>query len=141
MRAARPPSAAGVHREGATLTTNILLVEDEYLIRLLLSESLVDAGYSVTEAENGDAALAILARGDPVDLVFTDITMTSATDGNDVANEAKRRRPDLPVIYATGRPDSLRNPLGPEDVLIRKPYGPTQVLAIIRRLLEAPPST
>lgn len=115
----------------------ILLVEDEFLIRLLLAESLTAAGFKVVEAVNGEAAIGILARGEPVDLVLTDISMTGAIDGNAVAQAAKRRAPGVPVIYATGRPDSLTNPVGREDALIRKPYSPGQLMVTIRRLLAS----
>ena len=116
--------------------TCILLVEDEFLIRLLLTESLSDAGFTVIPAENGDMAIRLLNLPGQIDLLLTDISMTGAADGNKVAQVAKRRNPRLPVIYATGQPDSLSNLISPDDALIRKPYSPAQLMIVIRRLLE-----
>ncbi len=113
----------------------VLLVEDEFLIRLFMAESLSDAGFEVVEAEDGDQALQALAQLDRLDLLLTDVQMPSRADGNAVAEMAKQRHPGLPVIYATGRPDSLKNKIGRCDAFVRKPYGAAEILAIIRRLL------
>jgi DNA-binding response OmpR family regulator len=122
-------------REIAVEGKRVLLVEDEVLIRLFVAESLSDAGFEVIEAGDGDQAMELLAALDRVDLLLTDIQLPSWADGNAVAAEAKRRCPGLPVIYATARPDSLKNKIADCDALVRKPYGPAEVLAVIRRLL------
>ncbi len=115
----------------------ILLVEDEALIRIIVAESLADAGFDVAEAESGEAAMRLLDTLDPLDLLLTDIQMPGSIDGNAVALAAKKRHPGLPVIYVTGRPDSLRNGMGRSDAFIRKPFGPTEVLSLIRTLLAS----
>jgi CheY-like chemotaxis protein len=89
------------------MAMRVLLVEDEYLIRLWLADCLREAGFDVTEAENGDRALALLDIAEGFDLLITDLHMPGRADGNAVAAGAKLRYPGLPVIYATGRCDTV----------------------------------
>lgn len=119
------------------MTHRILLVEDECLIRLWIAECLADDGFDVVEAENGDQALGLIGQPGTFDLLITDIAMPGPADGNVVATAAKQRYRDLPVIYVSGRPDSLKNELGPRDGFIVKPYTAAMVSATARRLLDA----
>ena len=116
----------------------ILLVEDEWLIRTMFAEELVESGYTVREAENGDQASALIVDDPtPYSLLVTDIHMPGELDGTGVARLLRARRPDLPVIYATGRPDALNalQPLGPNEILLCKPFATSTLLTAVRRLL------
>jgi DNA-binding response OmpR family regulator len=124
-----PPAAARVR---------VLLVEDEFLIRLTLAEALADAGYEVVEAETGDAALAVLEADPSIRLLLTDIQLPGALDGLRLVARARAGRPMLPVIYMTGRPDTMTSTRGnPCDAFIAKPYLPSEVTATVRRLIAA----
>ena len=116
----------------------ILLVEDEWLIRTMFAEELMERGFTVREAENGDQASALI-KADPAwyVLLVTDIHMPCRLDGIGVARLLRARRPDLPVIYTTGRPDALNalQPLGAKEVLLCKPFALSALLAAVRRLL------
>lgn len=116
----------------------ILLVEDEWLIRTMFAEELGRNGFAVREAANGDQASALVME-DPAlyTLLVTDIHMPGSLDGLGVARLLREHRPDIPVIYATGRPDALNalQPLGPRDVLLCKPFPLSDLLAKVRRLL------
>ena len=113
----------------------LLLVEDEFLIRLTLAETLQDAGYEVVEAEDADGALAEIARA-PVDLLLTDIQLPGPADGNELAKRVRAIHPELPVIFMTGRPEPGANRLaGKRELTIAKPYLPSEVCAAIARLL------
>jgi CheY-like chemotaxis protein len=116
----------------------VLLVEDEALVRLILAESLEDCGFQVVEAGTGDEAAQLIDAGDAFDLVVTDIQMPGCLDGIAVARHARRFRADIPVIYVTGRPESMSGvgALGPYDALVLKPYGPHDVMTAITRLLR-----
>jgi DNA-binding response OmpR family regulator len=116
----------------------VLVVEDEGLIRLILAEALEAAGYRVIEADTGDEAARLLDGPGGFDLVVTDIQMPGALDGVAVGRHARARHPGIPVIYATGRPESMAGmgSLGPREALLRKPYGPREVLATVRALLH-----
>jgi DNA-binding response OmpR family regulator len=118
----------------------VLLVEDDPLIREIMSEALEEAGFAVTAAETGDIAATLLAH-EPFGLLLTDIQMPGHLDGVALALHARELAPDMPVIYVTGRPDALRglSRLGPRDAFIRKPYGPGELIGTVRRLLAAGP--
>ncbi len=117
----------------------ILLVEDDFLIRLLLSEALAEAGYDVLEAESGDEAAELIDSQAEFDLLVTDIQMPGSTDGIALAGLIRTRHPGIPVVYMTGRPDVMRGAgrLGEREAFIRKPYGPAEVLSTVQRLLVA----
>lgn len=116
----------------------ILLVEDEWLIRSMFAEELGENGFAVHEAEDGDQASALI-KEDPARyaLLVTDIHMPGSLDGIGVARLLRARRPDVPVIYATARPDALNalQPLGVNEALLCKPFATSALLAEVRRLL------
>ncbi len=112
----------------------ILVVEDEFLIRLTLTEALGDEGFTVIEAETGDAALSVLERSEGISLLLTDIQLPGTLDGHALAREARRRIPDLPVIYMTGRPDHLGAAASGRDMFIAKPYTLADICDAARRL-------
>ena len=80
----------------------VLVVEDEFLIRMEVAAHLRDAGFEVIEAMNGDEAVAILTARIPIDLVFTDVRMPGSTDGMGLLEFIRRTRPTLPVIMTSG---------------------------------------
>ncbi len=79
----------------------VLLVDDEYLVRGVLSEILKESGFAVVCAESGAEAIHILCGQQHVDLVFSDIKM-APMDGFEVAKWVHEHRPGLPVILASG---------------------------------------
>lgn len=120
----------------------ILLVEDEALIRLVLAEELVLAGFEVCEAEDGTQA-ANLIQTPPAafTLLITDIHMPGGLDGIQVAHLMRARFPRVPITYITGRPDALDRlgRLGATETLLPKPFAPSSLLAAAQRLLAGQP--
>ncbi len=114
----------------------ILVVEDQFLIRVMLVEGLTDAGFHVTEAQDGDTALRLLGERHVLDLLLTDIQMPGSADGNAVGAFAKASYPGLPVVYASGRQDTLTNALGQEDAFVSKPFGTRQVVTVVEHLIR-----
>lgn len=80
----------------------VLLVEDEFLVREAMSTELKEAGFEVIEAIDGNDALRILAEPVDIDLLLTDIRLPGPIDGWEIGVTARRLRPDIPIIYATG---------------------------------------
>ena len=117
----------------------VLVVEDEELIRLILVEVLADEGFQVVEARTGDEAAGLIDGPDGFHAVVTDIHMPGQRDGLAVGRHARRRHPDIPVVYCTGRPDALTGagPLGPRDTLVRKPYVPSQIVTLLQSILPS----
>lgn len=117
--------------------TTILVVEDEEMVRDFTVELLSDYGYKVLAAANGEEALSLLERTARVDLLFTDIVMPGDLDGFALAREAKRRRPELRVLYTSGYTNrfataEMGETFGP---IIAKPYRLDQLGTQIRRAL------
>lgn len=79
----------------------VLAVDDDVLVRLGTVAMLEDLGHIVKEAGSGEEALGILAQGDEIDLVLTDQAMPRMT-GAELAEAISRKRPELPIILATG---------------------------------------
>jgi CheY-like chemotaxis protein len=116
----------------------ILVVEDEFLIRLTLSEVLADEGYDVLEAETGDAAIALLEGAPDISVLLTDIQLPGSLDGRALVQRVRQRLPDLPVIYMTGRPDSMTGQTtGAREMYVAKPYLPSDICAAVRRMIAA----
>ena len=71
-------------------------------------------------------------------LLVTNIHMPGSLNGIEVASLLRARRPDLPIIYTTGRPDVLRglHLLGSKEILLQKPFELHELLAAARRLLD-----
>ena len=121
----------------APTTRRVLIVEDEFLIRLTLSEVLSDEGYEVFEASTGDEAAAILDSTPGIDVLLTDIQMPGELDGQALVRRARQTRPDLPVIFMTGRPDALDGVAGAKDLFVAKPYLPSEICAAVHKVLAA----
>jgi CheY-like chemotaxis protein len=79
----------------------VLVVDDEAMVRDVLAGQLEDAGFDVLLAEDGAGALGLIAAGDAVDILVTDLSMPGM-NGLAVIREAQQRRPGLPAILLTG---------------------------------------
>ena len=116
----------------------LLVVEDEFLIRLTLVEALTDEGFEVLEADSGDTALPIL-QGDPaIRLLITDIQLPGRLDGRKLAETVRSDRPDLPVLFMTGRPDPRAEAMDSSlDEYLAKPYTLSDMVTVVRRMVPA----
>jgi CheY-like chemotaxis protein len=86
----------------------ILVVEDDVLVRMPISQYLRDCGYRVIEAVNADEAMAVLLhRETPIDLVFSDIEMPGSIDGF-WAGEVDTRKPPWLGCDPDGNPSAHR---------------------------------
>jgi two-component system, response regulator PdtaR len=111
----------------------VLVVEDEVLIRMLIADELRLAGFVVVEAGSANEALSYLTSGEPVHLVFTDITMPGSMDGLDLAREIKKSRPGLPIVLASGTIDAA--PDRRLGVFLEKPYDVNRTVALVSKLI------
>jgi PAS domain S-box-containing protein len=113
----------------------ILLVEDDAGVRAVTAAMLKELQFTVIEADNGSHALDIVDRQPDIDLLFTDIVMPGM-NGFELGRLARERRPQLPVLYATGYSASYTAPEKGADVLA-KPYRECDLLTKLRVLLTA----
>jgi CheY-like chemotaxis protein len=114
---------------------SVLLVEDEALISMMVSDALSEVGFKVHEAATADEALRYLGSGAAVDVLFTDINLPGGMSGAELAQAARALKPDLPVVYASGRygGDDLPGRV-PHSVFVQKPYDPAAVCSLCRQL-------
>jgi two-component system, cell cycle sensor histidine kinase and response regulator CckA len=121
--------------QGSVPGGTVLLVDDEPLLRRLLSRILAEAGFGVMEAENGAVALETARRLDGgLGLVVTDIHMPGMT-GLEFARAFRPLHPSVPILFITGRD---LPPLPPTEVaeqgLLRKPFRSEEFLERVRSL-------
>jgi PAS domain S-box-containing protein len=121
-------------RAVAARPATILVVDDDPLIALSTVDMLDDLGHTVIEANSGKRALEILEAGEPIDLMITDQAMPNMT-GVELAEVARRMRPELPVLLATGYAD-LSIGAKINLPLLSKPYRQAELQAQIERLLQ-----
>jgi CheY-like chemotaxis protein len=115
----------------------VLLVEDEFLISEWVSESLVEQGFTVRAVSNAAEALRAL-KSAAVDVLFTDINLAGGVDGLALAHRARELFPDLPVVYASGRVNSLDAKLQvPGAMFVAKPYAPETVGRVLADAAKA----
>lgn len=123
-------------------TETVLLVEDEDAVRRIISNLLRGRGYTVLEAAGGHEALALFERHQgPIHLLLTDVVMPSMS-GRELADRLIQKLPSLRMLYVSGYTDDsvVRHGLQQERVhLLQKPFTPDDLLAHVRRALEAPP--
>jgi CheY-like chemotaxis protein len=119
--------------------TTILAVEDEESVRHVSVEALKELGYRVLEANSAAMALQLLDRHPEIDIMFTDVVMPEV-NGRMLADEARRRRPSLKVLFTTGytRNAIVHNGvLDPGVHLIGKPFNLEQLARKLAELKDA----
>jgi two-component system cell cycle sensor histidine kinase/response regulator CckA len=131
----RAPSAVGSLDGRET----ILLVEDEEVLRRLISTALRDYGYTVIEASNGSEALEKAKQHpEPIHLLLTDVVMPGM-NGSDLAARLLSDRPGTAVLFTSGYPSDMIVRHGVADGIadyIEKPYALTDLARLIRELLS-----
>ncbi|WP_245479825.1 ATP-binding protein [Hansschlegelia zhihuaiae] len=116
---------------------SVLVVEDEPAVRQLLREVLEELGYETVEASDGQSALPILSSNRKLNLMISDVGLPGI-NGRQLAEEARRHRPDLPILLVTGyaEPAAGRTGfLGASMSLITKPFTLEIVAAKVREML------
>jgi CheY-like chemotaxis protein len=130
-----------VHAPRSTSGQTILVVEDDDDVRSYSTGILRELGYSVVEAPVAAAALQALEAHPEIKLLFTDIGLPGGVNGRQLADAARKRRPDLKVLFTSGY---ARNAivhdgrLDPGILLITKPFTYAGVASKISEVLAAP---
>ncbi|MEM9478657.1 MAG: response regulator [Verrucomicrobiota bacterium] len=129
---AEPPSGSG---------ETILVVEDERMVRDLVTRSLSYLGYKVIDAENGEEGLEVARdRHEDIDLIFTDIVMPRMS-GPEMVQRLQEEHEDMPVLFTTGFTDNKRllqdGEIREGVNLLPKPYTTRVLASRIREVLDA----
>lgn len=108
----------------------ILMVEDDALLRTLIASALGDLGFAVVTAHDGVAALDILAA-QPIDILFSDISMPNGVSGIELARRAAESHPDIRILLASGFARGQLPDLPPQVAFLPKPYRIPQLLEML----------
>jgi CheY-like chemotaxis protein len=115
-------------------------VEDDPIVRAHISTQLRELGCAVAEASRAEEALAQLAGGAHVDLLFTDVVMPGIS-GIELARRARELRPGLRILLSSGYTfEAMRHQdeLGPDVCFLNKPYGKTVLAQALSEALDRP---
>jgi signal transduction histidine kinase/ActR/RegA family two-component response regulator len=125
-------------RRPQTEPVRILYVEDDPLVSLATVDLLKGAGYAVHAAPDAGQALDLLAAHPEIDLLVTDIGLPGM-DGRELAAEARRRRPELKLVFLTGydRDGTSGEPLDAQTEYLGKPYRDSELFDALSRLSGA----
>jgi PAS domain S-box-containing protein len=125
--------------EGPSGNRTILLAEDEEMVRELAIEIFQGAGYTVLDAPNGTAALAVSDRhAGRIDLLVTDMVMPGM-DGIELARRVCDSRPGIPVLFMSGYAEDAKERLGDLNegrAFLQKPITPTNLSRKVRELFS-----
>jgi len=115
------PSKVEASGDGET----VLVVDDEPMVRMLITELLDDAGYTTIEAGEGSEALRVLQTKARIDLLITDVGLPGGMNGRQVADAGRALRPDLKVLFITGYAENAvigNGHLDPGMQILTKPF-------------------
>ena len=112
----------------------VLIVEDEFLLRMDAAAMIAAAGFEVVEATNADQAIDILERRRDITVVFTDIQMPGSMDGLKLARFVRNRWPPIKIVATSALLRVEDDDLPAGSVFLPKPYRGTEVVATLRQL-------
>ena len=117
----------------------VLVVEDDPLVLRLAVQLLTSLGYRTLEAHDGPEAIAALERAGRIDLLFTDVVLPKGINGTALAREARRRKPELKVLYMSGYTANAIVHHGVLDKgvhLLTKPFRKVELARKVRQVLD-----
>jgi two-component system cell cycle sensor histidine kinase/response regulator CckA len=119
----------------------ILVLEDEESLRTLIADTLRANGYNVLQAQEGNAALDLAKNQElRIDLFLADVILPGVS-GRYVAEQLLASRPTIKVLYMSGYTDDYinhRGVIGPEVMLLEKPFSLESLLLKVREVLDKP---
>lgn len=113
-----------------------LVVEDEALIRMSLVDALESGGYTVSECGDGASAMNFIDASHDLRGLATDIRLGEGPNGWEVAHHARKKYPDIAVVYMTGDSAAQWSAEGvPNSILLNKPFPEAQLLTAMATLM------
>jgi PAS domain S-box-containing protein len=130
--------AGDLHSDADYGAKKVLVVDDDADVRLFIANSLEMLGFVVTQAQDAETGIAVLEAADP-DLLVVDFAMPGM-NGAQMAEVVKARRPDLPIIFASGYSETaaIERAMGESAVLLRKPFSVADLQGVLRTVLAPP---
>jgi DNA-binding NtrC family response regulator len=116
---------------------DVLVVEDEALVRAIVTEGLADDGLAVAEARSAEDALALTRTAGAPGVVVTDVNLGQGMNGLDLVEEVHRRWPDAGVVIMTGNPAYVGDrAFSPQERFLTKPFGNARLVSAVRELMH-----
>ena len=129
-------SATALERGPTREAGDALLVEDNDEVADLTQEMLEQFGWRVTRVESAEAALNALADERRIDLVFSDVMMPGGMNGLELAREARKRRPRIPIVLTSGYAEPIRREAEKARLpLLPKPFNLDDLADVLERAL------
>ncbi|NKB33229.1 MAG: response regulator [Pseudomonadales bacterium] len=126
--------SSGVKYQGT-----ILVVEDDDNVRSVAAQMLVDAGFEVVTAKDGKSGLQQFKNHPEIDLVFSDIIMPGGMTGIEMAKRILRKRPNAPILLATGYTEKVLKDSIPKSgnvICVSKPYDTNELPKVAHSLID-----
>ena len=115
----------------------VLIVEDEFLLRMHAVDMIQGAGFDVVEAANADQAIEVLEARRDITVVFTDIQMPGSMDGLKLAQAVRGRWPPIKIVATSGHVNVKETDLPDGGRFLPKPYSPVEIVHVLRELTGA----
>ncbi|MCQ4313278.1 response regulator [Pseudomonas stutzeri] len=133
-----PIEDASVDESPEASAGSVLLVDDDEEVAALVGEMLEHLGYQVTHSGSAAAALAALANGPRVDVVFSDVMMPGGMNGVELAREIRTRQLGIPVLLTSGYAEAANKSAEAEGVhVLAKPYRLEELAVALKNAMEA----
>ena len=111
----------------------VLIVEDEFLLRMDAVDMIAAAGFEAVQASNADEAIEILEARRDITVVFTDIQMPGSMDGLKLARAVRGRWPPIKIVATSGLEVGAAD-LPEGGRFVAKPYSPAEVTGVLWEL-------
>jgi two-component system, response regulator PdtaR len=112
----------------------VLIVEDEFLIRMDAVDMIRSGGFEVIEAKDADEAIDFLERRSDIAVIFTDIHMPGSMDGLKLAAAVRGRWPPIKIVAASGRANLSAEDLPSGSRFLTKPYSAREIVTTLREV-------
>ena len=119
------------------IPAEVLVVEDEPLVRIVAADALADGGIMAWEAADAEEALKVLDDHPRIGLIFTDVNMPGEMDGLDLAHELIRQKPDVEVIVTSGAGAVAETDIPDSGTFLPKPYQTDKLVALVHKKLDS----
>jgi len=114
----------------------VLIVEDEAMIRMVAADALADCGIVAWEAGDAEEALNALNEHPSISLLFTDVNMPGDMNGIDLARRIHEVRPDVELIITSGATSIANDELPDHGTFLGKPYPVDRLVHIVATKLD-----
>src|SRR3954454_18398692 len=115
----------------------VLIVEDEFLLRMNAVDMIRAAGFDAVEAADADEAIEILETRRDITVVFTDVQMPGSMDGLKLARAVRGRWPPIKIVATSGLVNVAETDLPEGGRFLAKHYSPDELAGVLYDLIDA----